>query len=645
MSTKYNMQPESMRTTSFILSTGGFLTASILAGFIAFIVFLPATGNDFVNWDDRIDVYENKHIMSLDEDFIKWIFFNQETQWGPLRWFSHAIDYRVWGLDPRGHHLTSIILHSLNTFLVVLLVSALFAASRVQGSSPLSQEHIGVFHRKVLVTGIVTGLLFGLHPLRVEPVTWIAARKEVLLAFFFLLSLILYLKYAGSPEKGQRKFLYFLCLTSFHLALMGKTTACSLPLIFILLDVHPLKRIDTLSMKRHGRVLAEKLPFLPAAIAAPLFNVSIHRDMGAVTPLEIITLAERIIVSFKSLVFYMEKTVWPTGLAALHSYPFKHEISVSRFEYLGPIILTAVITAFCILMWKKGSRIWLVAWVFFASPLLALPGIIKIGGYFAAERYSYIPGIAPFLLTGIGVSMMWEKACRRSSSFLPWKALVVLIVTLFTIVMSILTIRQINVWDNSISLWSHTLKLYPYSSIAYMNRGSAYFTSSQNHKALHDLTNAVRIDKNNEIAYKTRGAVFARMGKNREALAELGKAIEINPEFSEAYSNRCGVHIQVGNYAEAVKDCSIAIDMKPENAMAYNNRGLSYSSSGEFARAVDDYSRAIALDPGNPGFYRNRGAAFTNLGKVKDAVSDYQKAARLGDKAVRDLLRRTGISW
>ena len=173
-----------------------------LAGTIAlftFAIYLNALGNDFVNWDDNLNVYENLHIRSLDKAFFKWAFFDFSAPgadyWRPLSFLSHALDYAIWGLNPLGHHLTSNILHAANTFLVVLLVSV--RRTRLT-------EAVHNLRFTVLAAG-VTGLLFGLHPLHVESVAWVSERKDLLCAFFFLLSIMAYVKYAGAISSHGAK--------------------------------------------------------------------------------------------------------------------------------------------------------------------------------------------------------------------------------------------------------------------------------------------------------------------------------------------------------------------------------------------------------------------------------------------------------
>ncbi len=265
-----------------LLSGAGKWVAALLVAGITFVVFLPALNNDFVNYDDGIFVYNNKHIISINLNFIKWAFTNREYQWSPMRWVSHAADYWIWQLNPFGHHLSSIILHSLNAFLVTVLVFRLFGAVKPKMQPPPSGEEEMHFRRKALIAGVVTGLLFGIHPLRVESVAWISERKDVLYAFFFLLSLISYLNYSAFYVMKRRHLHYLLALVFFIMAVMSKATAVALPFVLILLDVYPLERVNFHSgLSIWRRVLAEKLPFFAIGGAVTWINIGVHEDRGA----------------------------------------------------------------------------------------------------------------------------------------------------------------------------------------------------------------------------------------------------------------------------------------------------------------------------------------------------------------------------
>lgn len=614
--------------------------AGILVALLAFVIFLPALTNDFVTWDDDRFISENKDITSMDPYFFKWIFTNLKAQWAPLRWLSHAIDYKLWGLNPAGHHLTSVILHALNTFLVVVLVAKLFACARPTHSPSLSGEDTRHFMRKALVAGTVTGLVFAVHPLRVESVAWVSARKDVLYAFFTLASLLFYLKYATVTRKKETGIYYLLSLFSFIMAVMSKAMAFTLPFVFIILDMYPLKRINVRSFFKNRGVLIEKIPFFIVSIASIIITLSAHEEMDAVVSLQNSPLLERIPVVFKSLSFYLTKMVWPSNLAPFHPYPTG--ISFLTFEYIGSFILVTAITVFCIFSWRRGRSIWIAVWAYFVITLLPVLGIVRVGAYFAAERYTYMPSIGLFLLIGVGVSLLWEKADRKEHVFLLNKKLIISICTLTIALLSIITVRQTRVWKDSIALWSFELERYPKNIFSLPSRAKAYVALGDMQKAFDDLNRAIRDNPSNSFAYDGRAKAYIALQKYEEAIKDLDTFIALRPDSQKGYGDRCGAYLQAGNVQRAIKDCSRAIELNPKDEVALNNRGFAHFLSGETEKAIKDYSEAISLNPMDPGFYRNRGIAYLKAGKKDESIEDLQKAVKLGDSKSRELLRKLG---
>ena len=246
---------------------------------VTFIVFLPALQNEFLNWDDIEYISGNSFIRSLDTQLLKSAFLEFHAwNWHPLTWLSHAVDYSVWGLNPLGHHLTNNILHALNTLLVVLLVMRLIGVfKKTAGNNALSQPFL--HDRTIMITGAATGLLFGLHPLHVESVAWAAERKDLLCAFFFLLTIITYAHYVieisartsvnYASRFFNRKYLY--ALGFFILSLLSKPMAVTLPFVLLILDWYPFKRIQ--SLKTFWTTSIEKLPFLALALISSVLTV------------------------------------------------------------------------------------------------------------------------------------------------------------------------------------------------------------------------------------------------------------------------------------------------------------------------------------------------------------------------------------
>jgi lipoprotein NlpI len=647
---------------------------AILVALLTVLVYFPALQNGFVNWDDQIYVYKNSNIWALDVDFFKWMFRAfHASNWHPLTWLSHGIDYAVWGLDPLGHHLTSIVLHGLNTFLVVILITRLVKASGdSQYSSPVTR-HSSL--RSPLVAGAVTGLLFGVHPLHVESVAWVSERKDVLCAFFFFLSVLSYLQYTSSVQ-GRRGVQYGLCLLFFILALMSKPMAVTLPVVLLILDVYPLKRLDVTSLLRSKPgVLTEKLPFFMFSAAASVLTVMAQKESGAIKSLDVHPLGERILVAFRSLCFYLYKTVWPRNLAPL--YPYPSEISVFGLMYTGAIITVLGITLFCIWSWKK-QKIWAVVWTFYVVTLLPVLGIVQVGEQAAADRYTYIPGLGAFLLVGLGSAYGWGKIIRKGNGI--FRAFFASASAIFILLaLSFKTVNQIEAWKDSVTLWTWELKVFPDSYVAYknlgkahkdlgmynqaiqdydksvalkpdytdayVNRGNVYKELKSYQRALEDYKTALILDHDFAVAYFNRGVVYSELEEYMKSIEEYNRVIELAPSYAYAYLNRGLVYERIGDYQQALKDYTEAIKLRSRYDLAYINRGIVYGKLGHVRKAIKDFDRTIQLDSQSSLAYLNRGMAYRILGNNQQAKEDLQISARLGNEKAQQYLMTQGIAW
>ncbi len=376
-----------------------------VAGFISlltFLVYLSCLHNEFVAWDDNEYVYENPHLHPLNAAFVRWAFSAfYGDNWHPLTWVSHALDYAAWGLNPLGHHLTNNILHVVNTFIVVILVVKLLEAWRPSRHQdpPLHTSQQGSY----IVIAAVTGLLFGLHPIHVESVAWVSERKDLLCAMFFLFSTLAYTKYV-STGGGLRNKHYILVVFLFILALLSKPMAVSLPAVLLILDWYPFNRIR--SMKSFLSALLEKLPLIALSIVSSVLTVLAQKAGGAIRPFEVTPLSSRLLVAAESLLSYLWKMILPLNLVPY--YPYPKNISLFSAEYLLSIILVTGITAACIVMVKK-QKLWLAVWGYYVITLLPVIGIVQVGDQAMADRYTYLPSISPFLITGLGVVWCFEK--------------------------------------------------------------------------------------------------------------------------------------------------------------------------------------------------------------------------------------------
>lgn len=310
---------------------------------ITFVIYIPSLKNGFVNFDDYLYVYENPNIQKIDLKFFKWIFTAEaNTTWHPLTLLSIAVDYSIWGLNPFGYHLINVVFHAINTVLVFLLFIRL---STVRGEISI-------------IPAAIASLLFGIHPLHVESVAWISERKDVLCAFFYLLSIFIYLKYISTKRK--KFFYYTLCLFFFILALMSKPMAVTLPVVILILDFYPLERLN--KMKDALPLLIEKIPFLILSLILSIITINFHQTDRVLKTLEQYPLIPRILVALSAYIFYLIKMVFPYNLAPF--YPLPAQTDIFTLTYLISGFTLAALTVFSILAYKK-NKVYLAVWGYY----------------------------------------------------------------------------------------------------------------------------------------------------------------------------------------------------------------------------------------------------------------------------------------
>jgi hypothetical protein len=561
-----------------------YLAASV--SLITFSVYLTSLRNDFVIWDDDTYVFDNPYIRSFDLNLFKWAFFDfYAANWHPLTWISHALDYAVWGLDPMGHHLTNNILHAVNTFLVVLLVVRLLevvnALSLLNSPRPPLKIRggaegggvisIGGFSDKgTLIAAATTGLLFGLHPLHVESVAWVAERKDLLCAFFFLLSIMMYARHLTPPspsyfKRGWRsRGSYLLSLLFFTLALLSKPMAMSLPLVLLILDWYPFENIR--SLKTFLNAVINKAPFIALSIASSILTIVAQKAGGTMELMEFVPLSARLLVASNALIAYLYKVILPFNLTPYYPYPEK--VLLLTLEYFLPLILIIGISATCIVFVKK-QRVWLSVWVYYIVSLIPVLGIVQVGKQAMADRYTYLPSLGPFLIVGLIVAWGLTKvgAFKKWGLFLRLLSAVMAISIFISI--SYLTFEQISIWKNTLSLWTYVIEKEPERvPIAYMNRGKVYYQMGQLNKAMEDYDKAVTLKPFDSNYYHNRGLIFAEMRQFDKAIADYDHALALDQRGAENFVGR--------------PFCFLA-------------RGLAYLAIGQRVLAVSDLKRACEL--------------------------------------------------
>jgi tetratricopeptide (TPR) repeat protein len=605
-----------------------------VAGSVALLtvaVYLTAVRNDFVEWDDSMYVVDNIRIRSIDSSFFKWAFLDfYAANWHPLTWISHALDYAVWGLDPLGHHVTNILLHAINTLVVVLLTMRLVESgepSRERGKPGIVPD------TRKPIAAVLTGLLFGLHPLHVESVAWVAERKDLLCAMFFLLGIMRYTKYVvaadreyrgGSPLSGMLRRDYLFTLGLFILALMSKPMAVSFPVVLLILDWFPFDRIRSLVTFR--TVFVEKLPFVALSLVSSILTILAQHADWAIVPAETVPLGTRVLVACKALIAYLGKIIVPLQLVPFYPYP-KH-VSLLSLDYAFPIAAVLGITAACITMARK-QKVWSSIWAYYTVTLLPVIGLVQVGNQSMADRYTYLPSLGPFLVIGLGGAWMAEKVNTSTTWRVIGKVAFAGAIA-FCVFLSYLTIRQLGVWRSSLDLWDYVIETSSVKTpVVYHLRAVVYEKHGRYQRALEDNDQAISMDPSYAPAYVSRGSVYGKQGRHDKAIEDYNMALMLNPSLFEAYFCRAITYVRTAQFEMAVQDFNRAVGLYQGSHEAYNFRGMALKQLGRFEEAVHDYNRALALNPVYYEAYFNRGIAYEKMRSLDQAVQDYQRAIAL----------------
>ncbi len=554
-------------------------------------VFWQINRYDFVNFDDPLYVTENSHLRSgLTPDEIRWAFNTTyaDSLWHPLVWLSLMLDYRLFGLNAGGYHLNNLMFHILSTLLLFRLFNRM----------------TGEIWKSAFVAAF-----FALHPLHVESVAWIAERKDVLSAFFWILTLCFYVDYTKKPSVAR----YLTVLLSFICALMSKPMVVTLPAIMILLDYWPLNRFDSHKHKRILWQLKEKSPLFLLSVFFSVLTIYTQHDPS----IHNFPFGSRFSNSSVAFVSYLKKTFWPHDMAVFYPFP----LHIPLWQVCSALLLIIFITFIVFIMMKRMAYLF-VGWLWYSIALLPVIGIIQSGEQAMANRYTYLP------LIGVSIMLAWGTASLITSEKTR-KLLLLPVATVFLIILSVISWRQCVCWKNSITLFSHTLQATKNNALAHHNLGLALFTEGKNKEAIDHFNEAIRLTPGNAISYINRGNCYEALGRYQQAIENYNQALRIKPDFANAYLNTGIIQMKLGLYPKAMDYFNKAIRLKPDYADAYYYKGIAYGKLNQYRFAIDNFNIAIGLDKYYADAYSNRGNAYFNLGRHQRAVEDYNEAIRL----------------
>ncbi|MDA8098719.1 MAG: tetratricopeptide repeat protein [Nitrospiraceae bacterium] len=616
MSARVGMQPR-QRTREYLL-------AAVVA-VVTLLVYLPALRNGFVLWDDDVFILGNAHLRHLDWAFFRWAFtdIRASGNWMPVTWISYALDHALWGLRPAGFHLTNIVLHALNSGLIVLLAARLLDAApsldrREMPSGP------GSF--APLIAGGVAGALFGLHPLHVEPAAWAADRRDVLCTFFYLsgiLSYCIFASLAAEARKSRTGRIYrMLTAALFFLSLGSKAMAVTFPVVLLLVDGYLFGRIG--SLRDSVGAIREKLPLFAASLVASVIAYAGQRSVGALSFMATVPTTERLLVAVRSVILYLGKMAVPGDLLAF--YPYPDVVSLLTMEFLFPLILVFGITV-AVLLSARKQPLWLFVWAYYVVTLLPVAGVVQVGEHVMADRYAYLPSVGPFFLVGSLAAGVWARAGSWGALRRPAKGISVMLVATVAFALARGTMKQIAIWHDSVSLWSHAVEKEPERIPgAYHNRAMAYKSRGEYRRALEDYGTALLLKPRSAGTLVNRGLLYTELGRFDLAWQDFDRAISLEPASADAYTGRGLLLAATGKPDLALEEYATAMRLAPRDATIRNNRGLAFQQRGDLDAAISEFDAAVGLDPLYAEAYTNRGIAREQAGDRKGAVEDYSAA-------------------
>ncbi|MBM4326822.1 MAG: tetratricopeptide repeat protein [Deltaproteobacteria bacterium] len=554
---------------------------------VVLFTFLPSAGNDFVDWDDYAFVTRNHHIRTLDMRAISWMFTTfYQGVWHPLTWLSHGVDVALGGLNPSYHHLVNVLIHCLNALLFFALCVRL-------------QEGLIVDRERVYAAAFSAALLFGVHPLRVESVAWVAERKDVLCTLFYLATLIAYLGYVRTEATSRRRINYLIAVALCVGAALSKPMSMTLPLVLLVLDFYPLQRMN---LRTALTRVWEKAPFLAIAAGAAILNLLAAK--GAAIPFSYVTPGVRIMNAFYGMVFYIEKSLTPFGLVPLYQLDPNADYFSPKFLFSAALVI--IVTGFVIHRAFRGDRLWAAAWFYYLITLAPALGLFMSFRHAVADRYSYLPTLSFWLLVGLGFGRLWAAAARSVRFAAVLRGALILWLVAATLAYAYQTREQIAVWRNSVTLWSYVIDNSHYKpDLAFYGLGRALETRGELDRALESYQMAVSLNPAHSKYVGAVANIMARKGHLDESLAVFRDIQDKEPQNPRSHIDVGRVLSMKGRLDEAAAAFKKATEVDPQDGRAWALLAVSHLDRNDKERAVECYKKYLSL-----GFPRSSNLEF-----------------------------------
>jgi Flp pilus assembly protein TadD len=518
-------------------------------------------------------------------------------------------------MNPWGYHLTNVLLHAGNAALAYLVARRLLEAAvsrrRGEGQSPLD-----------LTTGAgAAALLWSLHPLRAEPVAWITGRADVLCGTSVLLATWLYLNAVDGEGTPARPGLVLASAAGLAAGILSKGVAVTLPLVLLVLDVYPLRRLHRMGIRR---LLQEKMPLLMVSLAGTI-TIAIALERGAqLTRPESYGIVARIEVAAYSFCVYPLRFLWPVSLSPLYEMPSRISLTEPRFGLA--LVACALVTGLLVLA-RRGWPAGLAAWVCSAITLAPTSVALRLGADLAPDRYSYLPAF-PFAVL-LGGAVVWIIRTRWRASGAGGRVLAGgagLVIALGIAGFAFITWAQVQIWRDDLRLWQRAVQVDPRSATAASNLGSALRASGRLSDAAEWSERALRLKPEFPEAHLNVALIRAAQGLGADAERHFRRTLELKPRSAPAHLGLAASLESQGRTDEALQEFRAAIEIEPRSAGAHNGLGVALARIGRIGEARAQFAEAVRLDPGSPEAQNNLGLALVQTGQVAEALPHFQAA-------------------
>ena len=592
---------------------------------VTLLIYGQTFGFKFVNFDDDAHVYENPWVRSgLSWENLKWAFeVHGPSQWHPLAWLSHQLDWQLFADDPFGHHLSNVFCHWAGVILLFFAMNSLLRLPHAAG---------------------FIAAMFAVHPLNIESVAWVSERRNVLCGVFWMATLIAYAGYARHRDLKRYGWvsLWMMC------ALMAKPLAVTLPCVLLLLDFWPLRRTacfrndsavansaaETWTPNSSFFLIAEKLPWLLMSAGASWLSYLCQKKINVVSDFATLSGSLRVENACVAYGLYLRRMFWPFDLAVFYPHPAWNHPRPDEVLFVPAMISAGVLlgcTLIALIRVKKQPGL-IVGWLWFLGTFVPMIGLVQVGRQQLADRYAYLPMI------GLGLMMVSVRWSSRIAKWVPFGA-GLLVAFWFGV-----SLWQIRCWENSRLLFTRAIKVTEQNSWAHLNLGLAYQTEGNRSEAIRNYERALAIDANYVLAHYNLGIVWQDLERPDRAAQYFQQAVTIDPASINSWIRLGTVFGQLGQLASAEECFRKAIALSENSAQARFNLALVLESRNATAEALSEFEKSVRQEPASLHFRTGWMLALAKAGKNAEAREQAREILRREPTATaaRQILSQLG---